>query len=172
MKFDLIAYLEKMNDFLEISFIFRGFKFMVGFYLLLMVFTMILMLVELVRYEYWKVLVTGSEQPSVKGKMQEAWERSTKRLESEDPDNWKAAILELSEMLNEVLGIIGYDGALLGEKLEHIVGAQVGNKKEIEAANQVKNIIIQDSEFVLTKEEAERTAKAFEKTLRFLEAID
>ncbi len=174
MNFDpnLIVYLEQMNSFLEKSYVFRGFKFILAFYLILMVVTMILMLYQLVQADYWKVLVSGSELPSAKGRMQVAWERSVQRLESDESDKWKAAILELSNMLNEVLGIIGYEGTLLGEKLENIKPYQLENIFEVIEANKVKNLIVQDDEFEITKEEAKRIADVFARALRLLEAIE
>lgn len=171
-KFNLISYLEQANAFLDQSFLFRGFKFVLAFYLILMVATMILMLYRLVKYDYWTVLVSGSELPNVKGRMQISWERSVQRLQSEDPNKWKAAILELSSMLNEVLGIIGYEGNLLGEKLEKIQPHQLENLTEVIEANKVKNLIVQDGDYELTKEEANRLAEVFAKSLRLLEAIE
>lgn len=170
--FNLIIYLEQANAFLERSFLFRGFKFMLAFYLILMVVTMALMLYRLVKYDYWKVLLSGSELPSAKGQMQLAWERSVKRLESEEPNKWKAAILELSGMLNEVLGIIGYEGNLLGEKLENVKPYQLENINEVKEANKVKNLIVQDDDFEITKEEAKKIAEVFGRALRLLEAIE
>ncbi|MBT3355910.1 hypothetical protein HN784_00720 [bacterium] len=170
--FNLISYLEQGNAFLEKSYLFRGFKFILAFYLILMAVAMILMLYRLVKYDYWKVLMSGSELPNVKGRMQLTWEKSVERLESSNPNKWKAAILELSSMLNEILGIVGYEGVLLGERLEHIQTHQLENIAEVIEANKVKNLIVQDDEFVLTKEEAKRVAEVFGRALRLLEAIE
>lgn len=170
--FDLIFYLEKANNFLERSYLFRGYKFMLAFYLVVIVVTMALMLYQLVKYDYWTVLLSGSGIPSAKGKMQVLWEQSVKRLESDNPNKWKAAILELSSMLNEVLGIIGYEGILLGEKLENVKSYQLENLTEVIEANKVKNVIVQDDNFELTKEEANRIAEVFARSLRLLEAIE
>ncbi len=174
MNFDvsLIRYLEQGNAFLERSYLFRGFKFMLAFYLILMVVTIGLMLYGLVKANYWKVLMSGSELPSAKGRMQASWERSIERLESDEPNKWKAAILELSGMLNEVLGIIGYEGNLLGEKLEQIKSYQLDNIRDVVEANKVKNLIVQDENFEITKEEAKRIAEVFARALRLLEAIE
>lgn len=131
-----------------------------------------LMIYRLVKYDYWKVLLSGSELPSAKGRMQVLWEKSIQRLESDNPNKWKAAILELSSMLNEVLGVIGYEGILLGEKLEKVKPHQLENLTEVIEANKVKNIIVQDDNFELTKEEANRIAEVFARSLRLLEAIE
>jgi hypothetical protein len=174
MKFDasIISYLEQANAFLERSFLFRGFKFMLAFYLILMVVTIGLLLYRLVKYNYWKVLVSGSELPSAKGRMQLCWEKSIERLETDESNKWKAAILELASMLNEVLGIIGYEGNLLGEKLEQVQSYQLENIAEVVEANKIKNLIVQDDDFEITKEEAKRVADVFARALRLLEAIE
>ncbi len=170
--FNLISYLEQTNAFLEKSFVFRGFKFILAFYLILMTATMLLMLYRLVKKNYWKLLVSGSSLPSVKGKMQVLWEKSIKRLETDDPNRWKASILELSSLLNEVLGIVGYQGILLGEKLENVQPYQLENLAEVIEANKVKNLIVQDDSYKLTQEEATKLAEVFARSLRLLEAID
>jgi len=174
MKFDanIINYLEQANAFLERSFLFRGFKFMLAFYLILMTVTIGLLLYRLVKHNYWKVLMSGSELPSAKGRMQLCWERSVKRLETDEPNKWKAAILELASMLNEVLGIIGYEGNLLGEKLENVKPYQLENVTEVVEANKIKNLIVQDDDFEISKEEAKRIADVFARALRLLEAIE
>lgn len=174
MKFDasIISYLGQANAFLERSFLFRGFKFMLAFYLILMVVTIGLLLYRLVKYNYWKVLVSGSELPSAKGRMQLCWEKSVERLETDEPNKWKAAILELASMLNEVLGIIGYEGNLLGEKLENVQPYQLENVAEVVEANKIKNLIVQDDDFEISKEEAKRIADVFARALRLLEAIE
>jgi hypothetical protein len=169
---EILEYLEKMNDALEKSLGFRAFKMILAFYLIIMVIAIILMIYRLAtKLGYFVVLQHGQEVPTAKGKMQLRWDETRERIESQNPNEWKAAILESANMLNEVLGIIGYEGALLGEKLEGILPSQLENLEEVKEANRVKNRIVNDEDFVISQLEAQKIVDTFANSLRFLEAI-
>lgn len=168
---EILNYLETFNNALERSFLFRGFKFVLGFYLILMTVTIGLMLWRLVKMGYFIVLQTGQEYPLVKGKMQERWEEVQKWLGGENPDEWNAAVLEIARMLNEVLGIVGYAGEALGEKLDVMLPNQLENLAQAKEANKVKNKIVNNPNFKLTKEEAKQTVEVFADSLKYFEAI-
>ena len=103
--------------------------------------------------------------------MQLRWDETKERIESQNPNEWKAAILESANMLNEVLGIIGYEGVVLGEKLEGMLPSQLENLEEVKEANKVKNRIVNDEDFVISQLEARKIVDTFANALRFLEAI-
>jgi len=121
---------------------------------------------------YWTILMTGQEFPVVKRKLQARWEKTEKRLESPDANQWKAAILEAAQMLDEVLKIIGYKGQTLGERLNEMLPEQLENLEEVKAANEVKNNIVKDERYILSREEAQQVFSAFKKALRLFEAIE
>lgn len=160
-----------MNNTLEKSFTFRAFKFALAFYLIIMTLAMAIMMYRLVRWGYFVLLQTGSELPSTKGKMQAKWEDAQKRMESQNPVEWKIAILEVSGMLNEILGVVGYEGKLLGEKLDSMLPSQLENLEQVKQANKVKNRIVNDESFTVSHEEARMTMETFADALKFLEAI-
>lgn len=168
---EILEFLEKMNDILERSFAFRAFKAVLAFYLVIMTITVAIAIYRLVKFGYFVMLQTGQGMPSTKGKMQMGWEEIKERLESQNPNEWKAAILEIARMLNEVLGIIGYEGVLLGDKLDNMLPSQLDNLEEVKEANKVKNRIVNNKEFVISQEDARKTVGTFTKALRFLDAI-
>ncbi len=168
----IIQYLDQAGAFLEQSFIFKGLKFVLAFYLIVMTVASILIIIRLVKFQYLKVLLYGQEAPVTTGKMQKRWNKLEDRLDSTDPNQWKAAVLEAATMLSEILGIIGYEGETLGERLSHLQPAQLGNLEEVKEANKVKNKIVQDPHFNLSKVDAERMVGVFGKALEFYEAVN
>lgn len=168
---EIIEFLEQMNIFLEQSFIFRTVKFLLAFYMIIMVLAIIGIIFRLWRH-YWVVLVTGQEFPKVsKGQFQKRWDKLEERIQSDNPNNWKAAILESAQMLDEVLKIIQYPGENLGERLSGMLPSQLDNLEQVKEANKIKNRIIQDDSYEITKEEAQKIVEIFGNSLRFFEAV-
>lgn len=169
---EIIEFIDNINSSLETSFMFRAFKFILGFYLIIMTVAIVLMLWKLIKLGYFILLQTGQEFPLTKGKMQESWEESQGRLRADDPDEWKAAVLEVANMLSELLGIVGYKGETLGERLDNMLPNQLENLEQVKEANKIKNKIVQDETFAITQEEARQTAEVFGESLRYFEAIN
>ncbi|MEA2007096.1 MAG: hypothetical protein U9O20_02965 [Patescibacteria group bacterium] len=169
---EIIEAMDNFNNVLETSFLFRGFKFMLGTYLIVLIVTIGLMLWRLLNVGYFTILQTGQEFPLVKGKMQEEWEDSQERLKTDMPNEWKAAVLEVANMLNEILGIVGYSGENLGERLDNLLPNQLENLEQVKEANKIKNRIVQDESFSMTNEEAQQTVEVFAESLRYFEAIE
>lgn len=171
---DILGFLDDFNNFLDQFFWFRTFKFVLGLYLIIMVATLVLILIRMIkRYAYLNTLLSGQEFKNIKpGIFQSRWNRVNELMETENEDNWKAAILESSVMLNEVLGIIGYKGDTLGMKLAGIIPEQLENLEAIKKANDVKNEIVKNSEYKIKKEEAEKLVETFGDALKFFEAIN
>jgi hypothetical protein len=165
--------IEIFNNYLEQLYWFRAFKFILGFYLIIMAITVALILFRLVKkYSYWTTLTAGQEFKKVgRGKFQIKWEKVMKRVNSSEEDSWKVAVLEAAQMLDEVFKIVKYDGDTLGDRLENITSAQLDNLEEVKGANEVKNKIVQDEKFQITQEEAKKAVTIFGDALKFFEAI-
>ncbi len=169
---EIIEFINNINNDLESSYIFLTFRFILGFYLIIMAIAIVLMMWRLIKLGFFILLQTGQEFPSTKGKMQESWEESQERLKVGDPDEWKAAVLEVANTLNEILGIVGYKGETLGERLDNMLSNQLENLEQVKEANKIKNKIVQDESFSLTREEARETMEVFGESLRYFEAIN
>ena len=85
-----------------------------------------------------------------------------KHIESENPNDWKLAIIEADVMLDDVLKERGYAGSSLGERLKGISPTQIGSLNEAWEAHKVRNRIAHDgADFVLTKRMAEDTISRY-----------
>jgi hypothetical protein len=168
---DPIQVLENFNSFLNQSYIFRAFKFFLGFYLIIMVLTIIGILFR-IWSDYTASLFKGAGYKPEIGKFQKRWNRVGKQIAGDNPNEWSAAVLECSQMLNEVLKAIGYEGDNLGERLNSLSPTQVEDVEKLKVVNEVKNKIVLDPNFKINQKEAEVIRDTVGKFLDTCEMID
>ncbi len=99
------------------------------------------------------------------------WKKILKRLETDIESNFKLAVIEADELLNKALEKTGYGGMDLAEKLEKIPEDVISNLGELKKVRRIRDDIIADPSYQLTKEEAQRIIKAYEKALRDLQVL-
>lgn len=94
----------------------------------------------------------------------EKWEEVLKHIQSENPSEWKEAILEADGMLDEMLDKMGYHGDGVGEKLKLVEVSDLTTLDSAWEAHKVRNNIAhQTSGYVITKREADRVIRLFQK---------
>jgi len=102
-----------------------------------------------------------SDTPEKKNKH---WEEIQKHISSEHPSEWKEAILEADSMLDSMLEEMGYRGEGVGEKLK---SAEISDFTTLDSAweaHKVRNAIAhQDAGFLITKREADRVIRLYQK---------
>lgn len=69
------------------------------------------------------------------------WKQITKMLASDNPEDWKKAILESDRILNEILKMSGYLGNNLKDKLADMTKEQLPSLEEIKKAHETANAI-------------------------------
>lgn len=168
---DPIQALENFNSFLNQSFIFRAFKFLLGFYLIVMVLTIIAILFR-IWSDYTASLFKGASYKPEIGKFQKRWNKVNQQVAGDNPNGWSAAVLECSQMLNEVLKAIGYEGDSLGERLNNLSPTQVEGVEKLKVVNEVKNKIVLDPNFKINQKEAEVIRDTVGKFLDTCEMIE
>ena len=85
-----------------------------------------------------------------------------KHIISENPNDWKLAIIEADIMLDEILKEKGYVGASLGERLRSINPAQLQSLDDAWQAHKVRNQVAHGgADFVLTHRLSEETIKQY-----------
>lgn len=106
--------------------------------------------------------LTGAKRPTgSRSKYIKRWETILSRLESDNPSQYKVAILEADVFAEEVLKALGYSGTNVKERLENMKDYDVETKGELITAHAVRNRIIHESHFEPTREEAEATLRHF-----------
>lgn len=104
-----------------------------------------------------KNMLYGTVRPIIsKSKAIVRFENILDRLKSNNPSQYKVAILEADAFAEELFAGMDYKGATMGEKLDNIKDGQIETKEQMTLAHAVRNRIIHDPDFTLSKEEAEQ----------------
>jgi len=92
------------------------------------------------------------------------WAQVQQHLISENPNDWRQAILESDIMLDDVLTTLGYQGEGIGEKLKRVEKGDMHTLQDAWGAHLVRNKIAHEgSEFALTQHEANRVINLYKK---------
>ena len=95
-----------------------------------------------------------------------AWEKIMNFLNSENPSDWKLAILEADTILDALVQKMGYKGENLGERLKSIEASDFLTLNDAWEAHKVRNAIAHEAGYDITQREAKRVMKLFENVFR------
>lgn len=106
-------------------------------------------------------------------RINETWNNIRAKLLSDNPSDWRLAIIEADIYLDKVLDQKGYFGDTLADKFKQIIPDKLPSIQIAWEAHKVRNRIAHDgADFILTMPEARRTLSYFEIVFRDLEVID
>jgi hypothetical protein len=95
------------------------------------------------------------------------WRSVVDHINSDNPANWKVAILDADTILDEMVMSMGYHGDSLGERLKSIEASDFTTLDNAWEAHKIRNQIAhQGSDFVLTEREARRVISLYESVFR------
>jgi hypothetical protein len=151
-------------------------KLFLGFYSLVMFAGIVLLLVQRGLSGDYRETKLGMDIPpelvTKKGKLLKKWDNVRARMKSGRQSDYKVAIIEADNIMDDLIARMKYKGANMGERLDNINPGQIENIEDLRKAHEIRNRIIHDDKFVLTKEEAERTLGYFEDFLRYFQVLD
>jgi hypothetical protein len=94
------------------------------------------------------------QEPQAKN---EKWKLVEAHISSDNPSDWRLAILEADIILDELLDSIGYIGDTIGDKLKKATKGDFQTLDQAWEAHKIRNAIAHEgSDFVLTQREALR----------------
>ncbi|OIP60038.1 MAG: hypothetical protein AUK19_00910 [Candidatus Moranbacteria bacterium CG2_30_45_14] len=109
-----------------------------------------------------KKTLYGAKRPILsKSKAIVRFETILARLESENPSQYKVAILEADAFAEEILAGIGYEGETMAEKLETVHEGQIESKALLVEAHLIRNRIVHEADFSLSYEETKKWLDAY-----------
>lgn len=85
------------------------------------------------------------------------WQSITARIASDNPNDWRAAIIEADIMLDALLDSLGYAGATIADKLKTARPEAFRSIEDAWNAHKVRNAIAHQADFVLTKRATQET---------------
>ena len=116
--------------------------------------------------ETWAAMHSGE------GKVNTRWDDVKKHIATENPNDWKQAIIEADIFLGEVLDAAGYIGTSIGEQLKSANSQPFSTIQDAWDAHLVRNRVAHSGpEFVLTKRLAEETIIQYERVFREFGAV-
>jgi len=97
----------------------------------------------------------------------ERWEVVESHVNSNNPGEWRLAIIEADSMLDDVIKKMGYEGESLGERLKAIDQSDLSSVQSAWEAHKVRNQIAHEgSGFKLDHREAKRIIGLYEKVFK------
>lgn len=138
------------------SLLFAVLKWFLMIYTVVLFINVVILLTQRGVTENLKVQLYGTTRPILsKNKAKERFDAIARRLQQDNPSQYKAAVLEADQFADEVLKESGYEGANMGERLTGIQPGQLVSYEALKSAHAVRNRIVNEPNFMITREEAE-----------------
>ena len=103
----------------------------------------------------------------------ERWHSVQHHLASENPNDWKLAIIEADVLLERTLDKAGYSGATIGEKLKSASIRSFSTIEDAWQAHRVRNQIAHGgADFILTQKVAKETLIQYERVFKEFGVFD
>lgn len=155
---------------------FLAIRIILGLYLVLLFANVVLLLFQRGLSENYRRGTLGMDFPvelvSKKSKTKKRWEEIKKLLKSGNESLYKVAVIEGDNMIDEYVRKMGYGGNTAGERLENILPGQIENVEELKEAHKIRNRVIHEEDFQLTKTQAEEVLGKYERFLHEHEVLD
>src|SRR3989344_5740529 len=96
------------------------------------------------------------------------WEEMLARVSSDDENERKLGIISADSLIDKILGLSGYHGENLGERLKKIEPSDLDSLNDIWEAHKVRNRIAHEPDLHLSRDESIGALKRYEKVLKEL----
>jgi len=107
-----------------------------------------------------------------KRQLNKSWQKILSRLNKNDEANLRLALIEADNLFDDLLKQIKLPGESMADRLKYLDSSQVPNIDEIWQAHKLRNTIVHNPEYPITRNEIEFGVKAYEKALKELEFMD
>jgi hypothetical protein len=92
----------------------------------------------------------------------ERWVRIEEYMTSLNPSDWKVAILEADNMLDEITERMGYPGGTLGERMKNISASDFPHLEEAWEAHKIRNAVAhKGTDYALSRSDAEHVVNIY-----------
>ena len=135
----------------------------------------IIYLIFLIRKDiekYFEMLLESIAQTNEPQKISlEVWQSVLDKLNSNNEDSYKQAVIEADKIFDDLLKKNGYQGEDMGGRLKQITQDQLSNLDEVWQAHKLRNRLVHEPDFQLKEHEARRMIEIYQKAFENLEAI-
>lgn len=172
---DIVVIINSVTDvakeFLDSKFFFVV-KFFIAIYVTVLFVDLVLLLIVRGLGGNIRTAIKGTDMPTVsQKKMRKRWTNIESRMASNEDNQYKLAILEADRFADEVLSGIGYKGSNMIDKLDGVTDQQLSDAESLRKAHEIRNEVINDRNFFIDRENAQKTINVYKKFLENLEII-
>ncbi|MFH0969481.1 MAG: hypothetical protein V1804_03160 [Patescibacteria group bacterium] len=115
----------------------------------------------------------GMNYPMVSSKkMRKKWNEIMEKMDSNEQSKYKLAIIEADAIVDKLIGSMGLKGNDMIERLDTLRPAQMEEAEDLKKYHRIRNQIIHDPNFEMSKETAMEILKFYEKFLVNYEFMD
>ncbi len=130
----------------------------------------------MIKMQYFEVITKYGfnflrKAPSTNQIMEKFWKQALKRIVSNDPEDWKKAILAADKIFDESLRIIGSKGKTTEERIKSSDRAITGSLEEIAVLRTEVLHVIQQEQGFITREKAKEILRVYRSVLRQMEML-
>ncbi|MDP3990806.1 MAG: hypothetical protein Q8P63_00680 [Candidatus Nealsonbacteria bacterium] len=118
--------------------------------------------------DYWEF---STFRPFGAKRINRIWNKVLKRLETGLESDYKTAVIEADNMLDNSLKRMGYLGQTLEERLGKMTSTTLPNLEDIYSVHKMRNSIMQEPTFRLTLDEARWAISVYEKAFNVLQIL-
>ncbi|MDP3988052.1 MAG: hypothetical protein Q8P80_02815 [Candidatus Levybacteria bacterium] len=104
--------------------------------------------------------------------LNKSWQKVLLRLHKGDEANLRMALIEADNLFDDLLKQIGLPGESMADRLKNIDSSQIPNIDEIWRAHKLRNNIVHNHDYPVSKSEIEFGIHAYETALKELGYID
>lgn len=148
---------------------------MISLFISLLLLIGAIILIFQLRKQLKKSLEMVAESVSAPGLPKKAltkkWQSVLDKLEKDDENSHKLAVIEADKIFDDILKRIGYQGEDMGERLKQLTPAQTANLDEVWQAHKLRNQIVHEPDSRLTHSQAQRAVEIYQRALEDLEAV-
>lgn len=109
-----------------------------------------------------------SWQPYGLRQINKRWQKIAHRIESENPDEYKLAIVEADDFLYKLLEDNGYQGETFEELLNSASSKIMPSAEEIISAHRIRNSVVYDTSYRLDLETTRKVLGNYERAIKNL----
>jgi len=104
--------------------------------------------------------------------LNKSWQKILTRLNQSDEASLRLSLIEADNLFDDLLKQMRLPGESMADRLKYLNSSQIPNIDEIWRAHKLRNVIVHNHEYPITRNEIDFSIKAYEKALKDLEFID
>ncbi len=151
-------------------------EFLMGIYSMVLLVDIVLLIAQRGLSGDLRETLYGVDMPeelmNKKSKLRKKWDKVSSGIRSENESEWKVAIIEADNIIDNLILRMGYKGENMGERLAGINPGQIDNIEELRLAHETRNRIIHEEDFKLDRKQADEIFGYYENFLRYFEVLE